>query len=577
MSHSVSKNSRQNVRGALLVGVSALALLVHATSAHAINIGYSATIAPPTVAVDAARAGAQQAAAIAKQSMQSLSRATQALQSMQALQAAARRAAGAGNVPSGLTAGGLVPDSGLARQGIANPVATWVGANTPTQTSAGGQTTVTIQQTQQKAILNWSSFNVGANTQLYFNQSRGNSASGNNWVALNRVTDPTGVPSQILGQIKAEGSVYLINRNGIIFGGASQINVQSLIASSLNLFSNDINASNNRFLKGGIGDLNQSNFQTSSILLTSAQPGAGDVTVQPGSSISLGSQGLAVIAAPNVTNSGTIAAPSGQVALIAGIGVSYDYNAIGANAANNANTSSDVHKQGYNDNSTTMLQFANYGTLTDSQGHDITPVGKLFNNGLIVTTQGNITLLGGSVQQNGIAVATTSVKLPGSIVVQSLYEVGRGTPYPDDEFGHTFFTGSVSFGPQAVTSILPDAGGTTSPSDPTSLAIFQSQPQVSNVLTLLPTRGFGVINVVGQAIDFQGGTLVYAPGQSVGASVAVLPDPRSSVPPVPGSGRVFLENGAVLDVSGIPDVVLPAAANLLTVKLAGNELADSPL
>ena len=91
----------------------------------------------------------------------------------------------------------------------------------------------------------------------------GTAADGsNNWVVLNRVLDPSGVPSQILGQIKAEGSVYLINRNGIIFGGASQVNVGSLIATSLNLFSNTFGDANTpgttvyRFLNGGIGDLN---------------------------------------------------------------------------------------------------------------------------------------------------------------------------------------------------------------------------------------------------------------------------------------------------------------------------------
>ena len=219
-----------------------------------------------------------------------------------------------------------MPDSGLAAPGIAAPVTTWIGANTPVQSSADGQTLVTVQQTQQKAIANWSSFNVGQSTTLYFNQSAGNSSTGNSWIVLNRVQDPSGVPSQILGEIKAEGSVYVIDHNGIVFGGSSQVNVNSLIASSLNLFSNDLATSNSRFLTGGIGDLNATNVSTNSILLTSSAPGAGDVTVNAGAQINLGNQGLAVIAAPNVTNNGTITAPSGQIALVAGIGVSYDYN-----------------------------------------------------------------------------------------------------------------------------------------------------------------------------------------------------------------------------------------------------------
>ncbi len=207
-----------------------------------------------TAAANSAIISAQQAAAATQQSMNLLARATQALQAMQAAQNAARSLAQstAGNVPNGLTTGGLVPDSGLAHLGVANPVSSWNGVNTPTQTTSGNQTLVSVVQTKPNAIANWSSFNVGANTTVYFNQSAGNSSVGNNWVILNRVTDPSGVPSQILGQIRAEGAVYLLNANGILFGGSSQVNVHTLIASSLNLFSNTLATSNTRFLGGGI-------------------------------------------------------------------------------------------------------------------------------------------------------------------------------------------------------------------------------------------------------------------------------------------------------------------------------------
>src|SRR5262249_15195114 len=101
--------------------------------------------------------------------------------------------------------------------------------NTPTQTTSNGQTVVTIQQTQPAAILNWQSFNVGANTTVNFNQ-QGNPT----WAALNRIS-ANGVPSQILGSIRADGQVYLINQSGIIFGGSSQVNVGSLVASAVNI------------------------------------------------------------------------------------------------------------------------------------------------------------------------------------------------------------------------------------------------------------------------------------------------------------------------------------------------------
>lgn len=564
-------------RRTLLVGTSAIALALaasHGVQARPLG-GASGSWSAPTIASDAASANAAQAAAMARQSLQSLTRATQALQAMQAAQNAARAAAqnSSSNVPNGLAPGGMVPDSGLAAIGVSNPVSSWIGASAPTQSSSGGQTVVTVPQTQQKAILNWSSFNVGRNTIAHFNQSAGTAADGSNgWVALNRVNDPSGVPSQILGQIRAEGSVYLINRNGIIFGGTSQVNVNTFVASSLNLFSNDLATSNNRFLNGGIGDLNTTNFATNSILLTSNATGTGDVTVAPGAAITVGNQGLALLAAPNVTNSGVITAPGGQVALIAGIGVSYDYNKSSFTPGNSA------VPQGTNDNATTNLRFANYGQLRDAGGNDITPVGSLVNDGMIFTPRGNVTLLGGAVQQNGVTIATTSVAQPGSIMIEAIYEVGApGSASPADEVNPRFYTGAVSFGPQAVTAILADSNGTTLPSDATSQAPFQAASQGASLTSPLPTQGFGIIEIIGQAIDFKGGTLVYAPGQTLSTSTVVLKDPRTSMPPVAGSGRILLENGAILDVSGIPGTVLTVDSNLLTVKLAGNELADSPL
>src|SRR5262249_43196723 len=158
------------------------------------------------------------------------------------------------------------------------------------------------------------------------------------------------------------------------FGGASQVNVHSLVASSLNLFSNTFGDANTpgttvyRFLNGGIGDLNASNGTAGtspdglahSILLTTDGSGAGDITAEEGASINVGAQGLALIAAPNVTNHGQIVTgDGGQAALIAGIGVSYDYN------STSFNTSITASPQFTDGGSTTFLRFANYGKLTD--------------------------------------------------------------------------------------------------------------------------------------------------------------------------------------------------------------------
>ena len=140
------------------------------------------------------------------------------------------------NVPNGLTTGGLQVAPGVPRN-LAAPAAgedplLWQGATLPQETTANGQTTVTITQTAQQAILNWETFNIGMQTRLTFDQTAGG-ANATQWIAFNMVRDPSGNPSQILGSLDAIGQVYMINQNGILFGGSSQVNLHTLVASAL--------------------------------------------------------------------------------------------------------------------------------------------------------------------------------------------------------------------------------------------------------------------------------------------------------------------------------------------------------
>ena len=188
----------------------------------------------------AANANSVNAAAAASQARAAaqdmLTRNTLALDAVQAMQTAARAAAATQNnaganpnfpgmtlpdVPDGLGAGGLDFISA-------------VGANSPTQSQdlINAREIVNIQQTQQQAMLEWNTFNVGRQTTVKFDQSAGGSNAAS-WIAFNRITDPSGNPSQILGNIEAQGQVYVINQNGIIFGGASEVNTGSLTASAL--------------------------------------------------------------------------------------------------------------------------------------------------------------------------------------------------------------------------------------------------------------------------------------------------------------------------------------------------------
>jgi len=160
----------------------------------------------------------------------------------------------------------------------------------------GGSATITtsgakeiINQSTSHAIINWSSFDIGANASVVFNQP--NAAA----VTLNRVTNSQN-PSQILGNLSANGTVMLVNGQGILFGQGAQVNVGGLIASV-----SDID--NDRFMKGDY---------------TFDHPGNPDATISNAGKIIVEKAGLAALVGPNVTNSGLIEATIGKVQLASG-------------------------------------------------------------------------------------------------------------------------------------------------------------------------------------------------------------------------------------------------------------------
>ncbi|WP_152064505.1 hypothetical protein, partial [Mycobacterium tuberculosis] len=60
----------------------------------------------------------------------------------------------------------------------------WLNARDAIQSQGSdGRVQVTVEQTADKAILNWETFNIGGNTTLNFLQNP-------DWAVLNRVNDP---------------------------------------------------------------------------------------------------------------------------------------------------------------------------------------------------------------------------------------------------------------------------------------------------------------------------------------------------------------------------------------------------
>jgi len=146
--------------------------------------------------------------------------------------------------------------------------------------------TLTVTNTPN-AIINWKSFSIDASETTRFVQQNASSA------VLNRIKGQD--PSVILGSLQSNGKVLLINPNGVIFGQGSRVDVNGLVASTLNI-------SNEDFLAG------KYNFN------------AGDITgkIQNQGTITTPTGGMVYLIAPDIENSGIISSPKGDVILAAG-------------------------------------------------------------------------------------------------------------------------------------------------------------------------------------------------------------------------------------------------------------------
>jgi len=178
-------------------------------------------------------------------------------------------------------------------------VATWVISSAAIGQPSGGtvvfggatigtpnSTTTLIKQTTNAAIINWQSFSLNSGTSVVFDQP------GAAAIALNRVLG--GGVSQIDGSLSANGQVWIINANGILFGKGSQVNVAGLLATTSDIANGD-------FASG------QYNFTSASSNPAASVENAGSIHVAGG--------GSAVLSAPHVSNAGLIQADGGQIVL----------------------------------------------------------------------------------------------------------------------------------------------------------------------------------------------------------------------------------------------------------------------
>lgn len=489
---------------------------------------------------------------------------------------AAETTRGRGKAASGLArtlTAALLAGAILSPAAIAGPAANAVPQNPVVKYGDIGfkqsGNTLNINQSTQSGIIHWNSFNIGSAATVNFNQPNVTSAT------LNRVTGNEA--SVIQGALNATGAVYVINRNGVLFDKGAQVNLHTLVASSLDIKDDDL--FRNGYMTANPLDPAFSDTYTQYV----GTAPVGMVNVAEGAAITAATGGRVILLAPDVTNKGIIKTDTGQVILAAG------------------------HKAYFH-----LTNVSDSSTLTRGLLVEVEGGGSAVNLGKLVAEQGDVTLIGRLVKQHGVMTATSSVNLNGTLhLLAREIDPAKAAKYLASGNVAANTTGSVEFGAGSRTAILPalDAGKVNAALDAGRLtqaqvdAYHRGDARVADFYGYLPdttlqdaqTFSPSQIKAEGRDIWVQRNALLRAPAGSI--TLLARQDPsefrpfltdstvdQAFVTNAPTSNRalcpdcrVQIDDGAVLDVSGLRDVNLDMARNVVEVELRGSVLADSPL
>ena len=247
-----------------------------------------------------------------------------------------------------------------------------------------------IHQNSAHAVLNWNSFDIGQGHTVQFYQPDSSA------VALNRVVG--GNESHIMGNLNANGRVFLVNPNGVLFGKGASVNTAGLVATTRDIKNED-------FMNGKY--------------VFSGQKGQGEVVNQGNLTTTKG--GFIVLAGDRVRNSGTIRTPEGRAVLAAAEKVTLQLDNAGLTsvAVNGSVVNSLVENSG-------LVSASDGQVLLTARGKNML-MNTVLNNSGVVEAQGlsvkdgNIVLDGGDsgvVQHSGTLMADNNRGRGGKVVVE---------------------------------------------------------------------------------------------------------------------------------------------------------------
>jgi filamentous hemagglutinin family protein len=389
---------------------------------------------------------------------------------------------------------------------------------------AGGSATVSqpnasttvVHQATDKAIINWTSFSISPGNSVVFEQP------GVSSIALNRVT--SGEASDIAGTLRANGQVWLINPNGILFGPGARVNVGGLLATTADIRDRDFLAGIYKFA------------------------GASNAPIVNYGQLRAAVGGYIGLAAARVDNRGLIEADVGTVAI--GAGQAYAIDLSGDNLLRFAVTAPTV-------------TLANRSPLVTNIGTIAAPLGHV-----VLTARAARDVLDNVINTSGIVVATRSRIEAGNVVI----DAGD--------------TGTVAIG-GTVDAANPGAGGTGGnvtlvghdvALTPTARIDASGSAGGGNVFIGGLLHGSGPENAATTSIAK--GAVVTAnalAGGNGGQIVAWSENSTSIAGRLTANGGAQSGNGGFIETSSHGDLAVSADASINTAApkgLAGNWLLD---
>ena len=242
------------------------------------------------------------------------------------------------------------------------------GAATLTSSTTSASAVLNVDQTSQRAVIDWNTFNLGSAAQVNFVQP------GSGAAVLNEVLSAN--PSEIFGKITGNGQVFLVNPSGVLFGKSASVDVGSLTATT-----NTISAAD--FMAGHI---------------TLSRNGTTGSVVNEGS-LRAAIGGYIALLAPEVRNSGVVVARLGTVAMAAGDAITLNFD--GTHLAGITTTPSTIAALVQNKSAVIApggLIILSAPALDRVQGGVVNNSGTLEATGLS-SVGGRIVLAAGTVQQ----------------------------------------------------------------------------------------------------------------------------------------------------------------------------------